>query len=115
MDEEWEVLKRVVEFLDARKAEQLVSIDLRKAVGTADYLVIATGANKPHLKSLLDGLQVMFKESGHLDYSKAGVPESGWMILNIFGIMIHLFQDELRKYYDLEGLWRDAPPVDVGA
>jgi len=111
MDKDLELIQLIVGFLDDHKAEDIVALDLRQHANIADYFVVATGANKPHLKSLYDGLQKLFKDSGFEGYHKAGVPESGWMIIDYQGVMVHIFERELREFYDLEKLWKDAPTV----
>ena len=111
MEKDLELIKQMIEFLDDRKAEDIVTIDLREHANIADYFIIATGANKPHLKALYDGLQRLFKNAGFKGYRKQGVPDSGWMIMDYHGIMVHIFERELREFYDLEKLWKDAPAV----
>ncbi|HEY5621971.1 MAG TPA: ribosome silencing factor [Pontiella sp.] len=113
MDKDSELIKLIVDFLDDHKAEDIVTLDLRQHANIADYFVVATGANKPHLKSLYDGLQKLFKDSGFEGYHKAGVPDSGWMIMDYQGVMVHIFERELREFYDLEKLWKDAPTVTL--
>ena len=113
MDKDLEVIKQIAGFLDDRKAEDIVVLDLRQHANIADYFVIATGANKPHLKALYDGLQRLFKDAGFRGYHKTGVPESGWMIMDYQGVMVHIFEQELREFYDLEQLWKDAPEVKL--
>ena len=111
MDQDQKIITQVVSFLDERKAEDIVTLDLREHANIADYFIIATGANKPHLKALYDGLQRLFKDAGFKGYHKAGVPDSGWMIMDYHGVMVHIFERELREFYDLEKLWKDAPEV----
>lgn len=108
-----EVINEIVAFLNDRKAEDIVALDLREHANIADYFIIATGANNPHLKALHDGLQRMFKDAGFKGYQKQGVPESGWMIMDYQGVMVHIFERELREFYDLEKLWKDAPEVKL--
>lgn len=115
MENDVDIIKEITGFLDDRKAEDLVVLDLRQHANIADYFVIATGANKPHLKALYDGLQACFKEAGFKGYQKAGVPDSGWMIMDYRGVMVHIFERELREFYDLEKLWKDAPKLEVEA
>lgn len=109
-----EIIKRVVALLDERKAEDIVVLDLRGKANVADYFVITTGANKPHLKSLYDGMQHLFRTAGYDAYQKAGVADSGWMIMDYHGIMVHIFEADLREYYGLEELWKDAPRLNLG-
>jgi len=113
MEEDREIIQRISEFLEARKAEDIVVLDLREHANIADYFVIATGANKPHLKALYDGLQRLFKDAGFKGYHKTGVPDSGWMIMDYHGVMVHIFERELREFYDLEKLWKDAPRMEL--
>ena len=113
MEQDQQVIQEIVDFLYDRKAEDIVVLDLRMHANIADYFVIATGANKPHLKALYDGLQRLFKDAGFKGYQKAGVPDRGWMIMDYNGVMVHIFELELREFYDLEKLWKDAPKVDV--
>ncbi len=113
MEKDLEVIKEVVAFLDNGKAEDIVVLDLRQHANIADYFIIATGANKPHLKALYDGLQRCYKDAGFKGYQRAGVPDSGWMIMDYNGVMVHVFERELREFYDLEQLWKDAPKLEV--
>ena len=110
---EQNIIKQVVDFLEDRKAEDIVALDLRELANIADYFIIATGANKPHLKALYDGLQRHFKDAGFKGYHKVGVPESGWMIMDYQGVMVHIFEREFREFYDLEQLWKDAPRLQL--
>jgi ribosome-associated protein len=111
MDKDLELIRLITDFLDDRKAEDIVALDLRQHANIADYFIVATGANKPHLKSLYDGLQRLFKDAGFEGYQKTGVPDSGWMIVDYQGVMVHIFERELREFYDIEKLWKDAPTV----
>ncbi len=113
MENDLEIIKEIVAFLDERKAEDIVALDLREHANIAEYFIIATGANKPHLKALYDGLQHCFRDHGYENFQKAGIPDSGWMIFDYQGIMVHVFERELREFYDLEKLWKDAPHINV--
>ncbi|MCF6334961.1 MAG: ribosome silencing factor [Spirochaetales bacterium] len=113
MDQDKKVIKQIIAFLEDRKAEDIVTLNLREHANIADYFIIATGANKPHLKALHYGLQRLFKDAGFKGYRKTGVPDSGWMIMDYHGVMVHIFERELREFYDLEKLWKDAPNVNL--
>ena len=113
MDQDQEIIKQVVGFLEDRKAEDIAVLDLRELSNIADYFIIATGANKPHLKALHDGLRRLFKDAGFKGYHKTGVPDSGWMIMDYHGVMVHIFEHDLREFYDLEKLGKDASHVEL--
>ncbi len=107
-------LEMINNFLNAKKAWNISILELKNLTSIADYFIIANGSNKPHLKSLNEGLFKIIKDNGALQIGRSGTIESGWMILDAEGIMIHLFEEECRDFYDLEGLWGDAKRIHIG-
>lgn len=110
-----DVLLKSIQFLDSKKAEKIVILDLREVANISDYFVVATAANVPHLKSLSDGLQRLFKNEQYEGYRVAGTGDSGWIIADYYGVMVHVFSAEMRSLYDLEKLWKDARQVEIPA
>lgn len=108
-----DVILKSVKFLDDKKAENIVILDLRKVANISDYFVVATAANAPHLKSLSDGLQRLFKNEQYEGYRAAGSGDSGWVIVDYYGVMVHVFSFEMRNLYDLEQLWKDAKRITL--
>ena len=108
-----EVVLKSVKFLDDKKAENIVILDLREVANISDYFVVATAANAPHLKSLSDGLQRLFKNEQYEGYRAAGTGDSGWVIADYDGVMIHVFSAEMRSLYDLEQLWKAAKRIKL--
>jgi len=108
-----DVILKSVKFLDDKKAENIVILDLRKVANISDYFVVATAANVPHLKSLSDGLQRLFKNEQYEGYRAAGTGDSGWIIVDYYGVMVHVFSFEMRNLYDLELLWKDAKRITL--
>jgi ribosome-associated protein len=108
-----EFLTKSVQFLDARKAENIIVLDLREVANIADYFVIATAANAPHLKALSDGMQRLCKNEHYRESRHAGDGHSGWIIADYDGVMIHVFSEEMRSIYDLEKLWKDATRIPM--
>lgn len=106
-----EVVQKAVKFLDDRKAENIAILDMRPLSSLYDYFIIATAANAPHLKALSDGLQRLCKNEQYEGYRAAGTGDSGWVIVDYDGVMIHVFSFEMRSLYDLEKLWKDAKRV----
>lgn len=105
--------KRVGEILDEKKAEKMLLLDVREVSSVTDFFLIATGTSAPHLKALSEEVEVQLKKEGARAYRHSGDPESGWMILDYFDLVVHIFTPEVRSYYDLERLWRDAPQITV--
>ncbi len=110
-----EIILKSVKFLDDKKAENIVILDLRKVANISDYFVVATAANVPHLKSLSDGLQRLCKNEQYEGYRAAGAGDSGWIIVDYDGVMVHVFSFEMRSLYDLEKLWKDAKRIALPA
>ncbi len=108
-----EFLTNAAEFLDARKAENIIVLDLREVANIADYFVVATAANAPHLKALGDGMQRLCKDNHYRESRHAGDGNSGWVICDYDGVMIHVFSFEMRSMYDLEKLRKDAVVVNI--
>lgn len=108
-----EIILKSVKFLDDKKAENIVILDLREVANISDYFVVATAANAPHLKSLGDGLQRLFKNEQYEGYRAAGTGDSGWVIADYDGVMVHVFNLEMRNLYDLEKLWKDAKRITL--
>lgn len=105
-------LTKAVRFLDDKKAENIAILDLRDVANIADYFVIATAANAPHLKALDDGMQRLCKNEQYRESRHAGDGNSGWVIADYDGVMVHVFSFEMRSLYDLEKMWKDAVRVD---
>jgi ribosome-associated protein len=108
-----EFMTKAVAFLDARKAENITVLDLRDVANIADYFVVATAANAPHLNALGDGIRRLCKDNHYRESRHAGDGNSGWVIADYDGVMIHVFSVEMRSLYDLEKLWKDAKRVEL--
>ena len=82
-------------------------LDLRPDQVIADFFVIATGNSDRQLRALADHVKVELKDKHHIQsHGVEGLAESGWVLMDYSTVIVHLFQEERRQYYDLEGLWR---------
>ena len=102
-----ELGKKCLAFLDEKKAENPVFMDLRKVNTYLDFFLIATGNSKIHCRALARDLERFaiaegLKMNGNPDYN------SEWIIIDFGEIIAHIFTDEMRSYYQLERLWADA-------
>ncbi len=97
---------------DNKKAENITLLDLRELSSVADYFVIVTGANEPHLRAIVDEITESLKENQSIrPFSTEGARVTPWVVLDYFDVLVHVMNDEFRKHYDLEGLWGDADRV----
>lgn len=102
------LINEIYLFLDEKKAWKINALDMRNISSVSDCFILANGSNKPHINALQEGLILLFKRKGITNILKTGNAESGWIIIDVEGIMVHLFEEELRDYYNLEELWNDA-------
>lgn len=99
---------------DAKKAEDLVVLDMRELVAYTDFLVICTARSERQARAIVDEVRVRVKrETGLLPAGVDGGGEAGWTILDYLDCVLHVFTPEARERYALEDLWRDAPRLEL--
>ena len=106
-----ELAHAIVNAADDKKASDIVMLDLRPVALIADYFVLCDGQSERQLRAIADAIVQSLKELGERPLRKEGTPESGWMLLDYGAVVAHIFSPELRAYYDLESLWKEAPMV----
>jgi ribosome-associated protein len=95
-----------------KQASRIVVLDVREPIVITDYFVICTASSGRQIRSLLDEIERVTREMGVKPVRREGEAEAGWWLLDYFDVVVHVFAEEEREYYDLERLWRDAPAVD---
>lgn len=102
-----DVAKDALDLLDEKKAEQAIIMDLRDVNTFLEYFLIATGNSMVHCKALIKDLRKVFNEGG---YKEKNRPEfdSNWIILDFGAIIVHIFTQDTKNYYQLDKLWADA-------
>lgn len=107
-----ELARHIVDVVEDRKAEDIVLLDLRPDTVIADFFVIANGTSERQLRALSEYVKQDVKENlEKLPFSMVGTPESGWIVLDYSDVVVHLFNDRTRDYYDIEGLWSKSGSV----
>ncbi len=96
-----------------KKAENIVLLYLGEKSSVADYFVIATGTSDPHLRALTGTVVDTLKERKVPTMGADRSPGSGWSVVDAYDFLVHVFTEEVRAYYDLEGLWKDAERVEL--
>jgi len=97
---------------DERHCTDIVVLDLRQISPVTDYFVIATGTSDVQMRAVADELAKDAAKLGHKPFRIAGRETGKWILLDFVDVVVHLFDDEHRRYYDLELMWGDAPRVD---
>lgn len=100
--------KQVVEFALAKKAEDVLLLDLRKITTMADFFVICTGASSTQVKAIAESIVEGCKKKGIKIYHVEGLSGLTWVLIDLVDVVVHVFMPETRKYYQLERLWGDA-------
>lgn len=99
-----------------KKAEQLRILDVRGLSTLTDFLVIASGRSDRQVQAIAEGVRAGLKlEHGSATLGIEGMKEGRWVLLDYGDVMVHVFQEPVRSFYDLDGLWRDAGEVPVSA
>jgi ribosome-associated protein len=95
-----------------RKALNLVGLDTRAVTSFAHEFLIATGTSNRHVRAVADAVVEDAKEFGRSPLGKEGYDEGRWVLIDFGDVIVHIFQEEVREYYDLERLWSEAPALD---
>lgn len=108
-----DVVKMCCRVLDEKKADAITVLDVAAQSSITDYLVVATATSEPHLRALRVELEKVL-DAAHVRLVGMEIAQqSGWMVLDTFDVMIHLFLREPRERYGLERLWRDADELPL--
>ncbi len=97
---------------DERKAERIVVLEVAPLTVLAEYFVITTGRNERQIRAIVEEVRHRMRELEHTPLGVEGEPESGWVLIDLGDVIVHVFAPELRELYDLEMLWGDADRVD---
>ena len=97
------------------KAIDLRAYDVRDLTLIADSFVICSAASEPQFKAIANGIRDRMKKAGVRLLRSEGEPRGGWRVLDYGIVIVHIFREEARAFYDLDGLWGDAPAIDLGS
>jgi ribosome-associated protein len=101
----------IIDVLSDRQAADIVLLDIAHVSTIADYFVIATATSTRQLNSLVEALDDGLREASIRPRRTEGTADSGWILLDYGDVVVHLFGEEERRFYDLEGLWSRSVPV----
>ena len=93
----------------AKKASDVVVLDLRKASDFTDYFLLASGGNQKQLVAIVDGVENALRAEGLRARHVEGYPRQEWILMDYDGLVVHVFTVRSRTFYDLERLWGGAP------
>jgi len=102
----------ILNTLDSNKALDIVSIDLANKSSMADYMIIASGTSSRHLQSLSEQVLEQFKKNGVLNSKIEGKDSNDWKLIDGIDVIVHIFNPEKRKFYELEKIWSELIPKE---
>ena len=94
---------------DDKKGLDPLVLDVRGLSGVTDFYFLVTGTSTPHLKAIEGEITRRLKTEGVARYRESGTADSGWIVVDYLGVVVHIFTPERRAFYSLEKLWGDAP------
>lgn len=108
-----EKVKVIYSALDEKKALDIKIIDIRKVSVIADYLIIAGGTNTNQVQAMVDSVEKeLLKDDVHANHIE-GYSNANWILLDYSDIIVHVFNQEDRLFYDLERLWKDGKSIEI--
>ena len=106
-----EIARLAVDVASDQLASDIVMLDIRNASDFADYFIILTAESGREMRNLADQIERVVQENGATLHHREGTPGSGWMLLDVGDVIIHLFGPEEREFYDIEGAWSQTVEV----
>ena len=112
MDKISSLKKEIVDTLDFNKAKDIVSIDLEGKSSMADYMIIASGTSSRHIQALSEQVFEKFKKRGIQNCKIEGKESNDWKLVDGIDLIVHIFNPEKRKFYELEKMWSELIPKE---
>ncbi len=108
-----ELMENIVKVLDSKKAKDIRAIRIGDLTILGEYFVIATGTSSTQVKMLADEVDYQLGEKGVQPHRVEGYHSENWIILDYTDVIVHIFHEDTREFYDLERLWADGEKVDL--
>ncbi len=109
----WEKALLLCQFALEKKADDLVLLEVRDVTSIADYFIICSGRSDRQVQSIARGLDENLGNMGVSPLSIEGLTRGQWVLLDFSDVIVHVFYQLVREFYDLEGLWAHAPRVEL--
>ena len=112
MDKITSLKKKIISTLDSNKALDIVTIDLKNKSSMADYMIIASGTSSRHIQALSEQVLEKFKINGITNCKIEGKDSNDWKLVDGIDLIVHIFNPEKRKFYELEKIWSELIPKE---
>ena len=105
--------KGIAEIILSKKGFDIKILDLRKLSVFADFFVICSAGSDTQVKAISDAVDKELRDKGIKTYHREGYEALNWVLLDYFDVVVHVFKESAREYYNLEKLWGDAPVTEI--
>jgi len=112
MDKIFKLKRIILNTLDSNKALDIISINLENKSSIADYMIIASGTSSRHIQALSEQVLEKFKISGIKNCKIEGKESNDWKLIDGIDVIVHIFNPEKRKFYELEKMWSELIPKE---
>jgi ribosome-associated protein len=109
----WDKALLLTRFALEKKARDLVVLEVREVTSIADYFIICSGSSDRQVQSIAQGIEENLGGAGHPPLSVEGAHRGHWVLMDFSDVIVHIFYEPVREFYDLEGLWGHAPRVEL--
>ena len=103
---------KIIKTLDNNKASNIVEIDLAEKSTIADYMIIASGTSSRHIRALTEQVLDAFNREGIANAKIEGLESNDWKLVDGIDLIVHIFNPEKRKFYELEKMWSELVPKE---
>ena len=108
-----EQARKIVQVMDNKKAKDIRLIKIEGISSLGDYFVVASASNTTQVKAIADEVEAEMTKLGLEPNRVEGRQSAQWILMDYYDVMVHVFLDEARSFYNLERLWSDAPQLDI--
>ena len=112
MDKVVDLKNKIIKKLDSNKALDIVTIDLEGKSSIPDYMIIASGTSSRHIQALSEQVYEEIKDSGILNCKIEGKDSNDWKLVDGIDLVVHIFNPDKRKFYELEKMWSELIPKE---
>ena len=112
MEKNTDLKKIILDTLDSNKALDIISIDLKNKSSMADYMIIASGTSSRHIQALSEQVLEKLKINGVKNSKIEGKESLDWKLVDGIDLIVHIFNPDKRKFYELEKIWSELIPKE---
>ena len=109
----FEKARMIAKIIDDKKGRKTASLEVSEISGIADYFIITSGGSPVQVKAIADEITNKMREAGQVPVHIEGYNSAVWILLDFSDVVVHIFTEETRAFYDLERLWADAKRVEL--